>query len=68
MPKTNEKPSTAESPNYTKYPKLWLKCYKCQAFVSASPYSVFRYIAKLLKVELDALNARYAKVEKAREE
>lgn len=52
----------------TQYPKFWLKCSQCQSFVSASPQSVFRYIAKLLKVELDALDTRYANATKAAKE
>lgn len=65
MPKTNEKPSAPESPNYTKYPKLWVKCYKCQAFLVASPESVLRYLAKVLKVDPSDITTRYAKAEKA---
>lgn len=56
QPLTPQAPQAAKS----RYPKLWLKCDKCQAFMSASPQSVFRYIAKLLKVELDTLDIRYA--------
>jgi DNA modification methylase len=65
-PPMTEPTTTPNAAKYPKspYPKFWLKCTKCQAFVSASPQSVFRYIAKLLKVELDALDTRYTKAAK----
>ena len=69
-PPMTDTTKTPNAPKYAKspYPKFWLKCPKCQAFVSAAPQSVFRYIAKLLKVELDALDARYAKAANAAKE
>ena len=56
---------TTTTPNA---PKLWITCWKCKTKIGVSPQLMFKYIARLFRLELDVLDARYKNIEEVLKE
>lgn len=52
----------------SKSPKFWMTCWKCKTKIGASPQLVLKYLARILRLQLEDLKAQYPELTNAAKE